>query len=67
MADRHAVKTRSLRLPEDLASWLSAEFERTGESEHGLIVTAVRELRERREAGRESSSPDPLACGDTTR
>ena len=66
MADRHAVKTRSVRLPGDLPEWLAAEAEATGESEHGLIVTAVREMRERREAMRGTSPGEPLACGDTT-
>ena len=67
MADRHAVKTRSVRLPGDLPEWLAAEAAATGVSEHGLIVAAVREMRERREAARGTSPGEPLACGDTTR
>lgn len=66
MADRHAVKTRSVRLPGELAGWLAAEAEATGESEHLLIVTAVREMRERREPAQGTFPGKPFACGDTT-
>lgn len=45
----------AVRFPQDERDWLTAERERTGESVNSIIVTAVRQYRNRRTAAQKRS------------
>jgi hypothetical protein len=54
MPDRHKTKPLSLRLPEALSAWVSAQSAATGKPVRRVIIEAV-------EAAREASSTDAAA------
>jgi len=56
MADRHKTPTVTFRPPADLRSWLTELARTTGRPVGAIVVSALREYKERSETGPEKAT-----------